>query len=83
MLPLMSLEAAGTEYGADNPEVMGKIVRSRMLPIAMTAPHDTGTLLFSDSPEYADKDGILYVDKVKAIRGCIFTMSIRRTIPAR
>ena len=65
MLPLMSLEAAGTEYGADNPEVMGKIVRSRMLPIAMTAPHDTGTLLFSDSPEYADKDGILYVDKVK------------------
>ena len=46
VLPLVSLEAADTEYGADNPEVMDKIVRSRMLPVAMTAPHDTGTLPF-------------------------------------
>lgn len=49
---------------ADDPAVMDQIVHGRMLPIAMSAPLDTGTLLFSDSPEYVTDDGILYGDKV-------------------
>ena len=62
LLPLGVSQAR--TYSADDPAVMAEVVRSRMLPIAMTAPRDTGTLLFSDSPEYAEQDGILYVDKV-------------------
>lgn len=49
---------------ADDPDTMDRIVHSPMLPIAMTDPIDTGTLLFSDSPEYPEQDGILYADKV-------------------
>lgn len=48
----------------DDPDVMDRIVHGRMLPIAMSAPLDTGTLLFSDSPEYVTQDGILYGDKI-------------------
>lgn len=44
--------------------VMGRVVVQPMLPIAMTSPVDTGTLLLSDSPEYATGDGILYSDRV-------------------
>lgn len=45
-------------------DVMKYISRSSMTPMAMQPPVDTGTLLFSDSPEYAGADGILYADKV-------------------
>lgn len=48
----------------DDPAVMNQIVHGRMLPIAMSAPLDTGTLLFSDSPEYVTEDGILYGDRI-------------------
>lgn len=48
----------------DDPAVMNQIVHGRMLPIAMSTALDTGTLLFSDSPEYVTEDGILYGDKV-------------------
>lgn len=49
---------------ADDEEVMNQIIHSSMLPIAMTEPVDTGTLLFSDSPEYPETPGILYGDTV-------------------
>ncbi len=48
----------------DDPDTMERIVLSPMLPVAMTEPVDTGTLLFSDSPEYPEEPGILYGDKV-------------------
>ncbi len=62
-LPLASALAADLP-AVDDPEVMDRVVAQRMLPICMTGPVDTGTLLLSDSPEYADGDGILYGDMV-------------------
>lgn len=62
-LPLASALAADLP-AVDDPDVMDRVVAQRMLPISMTAPVDTGTLLLSDSPEYADGDGILYGDTV-------------------
>lgn len=60
--------AAGTAWtsaaNVDDPAVMDRIVHGRMLPIAMSTPLDTGTLLFSDSPEYVTEDGILYGDRI-------------------
>ena len=49
-LPLASALAADLP-AVDDPEVMDRVVAQRMLPISMTAPVDTGTLLLSDSPE--------------------------------
>lgn len=49
----------------DDPDVMGQIVRGQMAKIDMMPPVDMGTLIFSDSPEYAEQDGILYGDKVE------------------
>lgn len=48
----------------DDPAVMAEIVRLPMMHIAMRDPVDTGTLIFSDSPEYVEQPGILYGDKV-------------------
>ena len=48
----------------DDPDVMSRVVVQPMRAISMTPPIDTGTLLLSDSPEYAEKDGILYGDMV-------------------
>lgn len=45
-------------------DTMNYIVNQEMNSLPMTAPVDTGTLLFSDSPEYAEEDGVLYGDKV-------------------
>ena len=55
--------SAGAADPAD-PAVMGKVVRFPMKHIAMKDPVDTGTLIFSDSPEYPERPGILYGDKV-------------------
>ena len=55
--------SAGAADPAD-PAVMGKVVRFPMTHIAMKEPVDTGTLVFSDSPEYPERPGILYGDKV-------------------
>lgn len=64
LLALLPLAYHANAATADDPVVMARISRSRMLPIMMSNPLDSGTLLFSDSPEYADRDGVLYGDKV-------------------
>lgn len=64
LLPLAGCLAADMP-SVDDASVMSRIVVQPMLPIAMTSPVDTGTLLFSDSPEYATADGILYSDRVE------------------
>lgn len=64
LLTLMPFSYDASALSADDPSVMDRIIHSSMLPITMSNPLDSGTLLFSDSPEYADKDGILYGDKV-------------------
>mgnify|MGYP000007714697 CR=1 FL=1 len=65
----------------DDPDVMSRVVVQPMRAISMTPPIDTGTLLLSDSPEYAEKDGILYGDMSAVMYVSIFIMSInsRRT----
>ena len=59
--------AGFTVYGADvrTPAVADKIVRLPMKQMALGIPKDTGNLLFSDSPEYATRDGMLYSDMVR------------------
>ena len=59
--------AGFTVYGADvrTPAVADKIVRLPMKQMALGVPKDTGNLLFSDSPEYATRDGMLYSDMVR------------------
>ena len=47
------------------PAVMDKLVRLPMKSIALSTPVDSGNLLFSDSPEYAERDGMLYSDIVR------------------
>lgn len=47
------------------PQVMYNIARVNSKALELMAPIDTGTLLFSDSPEYVVQDGILYADKVQ------------------
>ncbi|MCH4178524.1 MAG: hypothetical protein LKF47_01480 [Megasphaera sp.] len=64
LLALLPFSYQAGAIGADDSAVMDRIVHRHMLPITMSNPLDTGTLLFSDSPEYADKDGILYGDAV-------------------
>ncbi|MCH4188588.1 MAG: hypothetical protein LKF74_08055 [Megasphaera sp.] len=64
VLALLPLAYQANAATVDDPAVMDRISHSRMLPITMSNPLDSGTLLFSDSPEYADKDGILYGDEV-------------------
>ncbi|ERT59552.1 hypothetical protein [Megasphaera vaginalis (ex Srinivasan et al. 2021)] len=56
--------ASAFEPGLNTPEVMQKIVTAAMTPLAVSVPADKGTLLFSDSPEYAEQSGILYGDEV-------------------
>lgn len=51
--------------GPDDRDVMLQIIHSPMLPAVMTVPKETGTLLLSDSPEYATEDGVLYTDLMK------------------
>ena len=48
-----------------SPEVMARLVSMPMKFMALREPKDTGNLLFSDSPEYAERDGILYSDLVR------------------
>ena len=62
-IPMGTPLAAGFP-GIDDPEVMSRVVVQPMKSISMTPPIDTGTLLLSDSPEYAENDGILYGDMV-------------------
>lgn len=62
-IPMGAPLAAGFP-GIDDPEVMSRVVVQPMKSISMTPPIDTGTLLLSDSPEYAENDGILYGDMV-------------------
>lgn len=64
VLSCMAFFSAGA-VAPDEAAVMAEIVRWPMTHIAMRDPVDTGTLIFSDSPEYAEKPGILYGDKVK------------------
>lgn len=59
------VSASMVSVGPDNRDVMFQIIHSPMLPAAMTAPKETGTLLLSDSPEYATEDGVLYTDLMK------------------
>lgn len=59
-----SVSAGAFASDAADPDVMNQIVHSAMTPVAMTDPEDTGTLIFSDSPEYVEQSGILYGDKV-------------------
>lgn len=56
--------AAAVNYTADNVAIMRHIVCAPMTPMTLSAPHDSGTLLFSDSPEYAEDSGILYTDRI-------------------
>lgn len=63
MMALCSTVGAAN-YTADDKAIMNHIVRSPMKPMVLSAPHDSGTLLFSDSPEYAEDSGILYTDRI-------------------
>ncbi len=63
LLPLSAL--AFSHVTKDDPAVMNRLVQAQMVPLYMTAPKESGTLLLSDSPEYAENDGILYSDEVK------------------
>ena len=56
--------AAAVNYTADNVAIMRHVVCAPMTPMTLSAPHDSGTLLFSDSPEYAEDSGILYTDRI-------------------
>lgn len=45
-------------------DTMNHLVHAHKNVIGMTKPINKGTLLFSDSPEYPEENGILYGDKV-------------------
>ena len=49
----------------EDQDVMKQLVMASMKPIYMNKARQTGILMLSDSPEYANKDGILYSDEVK------------------
>jgi len=65
MAALCPFAAMAAVVGPSDPEVMQAVVTSDLSTIRMIQSDDTGTLLFSDSPEYAEKDGILYSDQVQ------------------
>ena len=78
-LPLASALAADLP-AVDDPEVMDRVVAQRMLPISMTAPVDTGTLLLSDSPEAVLRQGIIVFPRAEHRLRKVFMMNRVRKV---